>query len=93
VANYRDFANAMGDAGQNAGSLTGDLQGTTEAIARQKEELGQVVSRFAQFGTMAGILRTFGRVVRSAFASVKELDEAMNNIAVVTDYTTKDLWN
>lgn len=93
VANYRDFANAMGDAGQNAGSLTGDLQGTTEAIARQKEELGQVVSRFAQFGTMAGILRTFGRVVRSAFASVKELDEAMNNITVVTDYTTKDLWN
>lgn len=93
VANYRDFANAMGDAGQNAGSLTGDLQGTTEAIARQKEELGQVVSRFAQFGTMAGILRTFGRVVRSAFASVKELDEAMNSIAVVTDYTTKDLWN
>lgn len=93
VANYKNFANAMGDAGQNASSLTGDLQGTTEAIARQKEELGQVVSRFAQFGTMAGILRTFGRVVRSAFASVKELDEAMNSIAVVTDYTTKDLWN
>lgn len=93
VANYKNFANAMGDAGQNASSLTGDLQGTTEAIARQKEELGQVVSRFAQFGTMAGILRTFGRVVRSAFQSVKELDEAMNNIAVVTDYTTKDLWN
>lgn len=93
VANYKNFANAMGDAGQNASSLTGDLQGTTEAIARQKEELGQVVSRFAQFGTMAGILRTFGRVVRSAFASVKELDEAMNSIAVVTDYATKDLWN
>nr|DAJ89111.1 MAG TPA: hypothetical protein [Caudoviricetes sp.]DAR22367.1 MAG TPA: hypothetical protein [Caudoviricetes sp.] len=42
---------------------------------------------------MAGIIRTFTKVVRSAFSSVKELDEAMNNIAVVTDYTTKDLWN
>ena len=42
---------------------------------------------------MAGIIRTFTKVVRSAFQSVKELDEAMNNIAVVTDYTTKDLWN
>lgn len=93
VTNYRDFTNAMGDASQQANSLNGDLQGTTEAIARQKQELGQVVSRFAQFGTMAGILRTFSRVVRSAFQSVKELDEAMNNIAVVTDYTTKDLWN
>ena len=90
---YRDFANAMGQAGQRAQSLTGEIQGSTDAIVRQKEELSNVVSRFAQFGTMAGIIRTFTRVVRSAFQSVKELDEAMNNIAVVTDYTTKDLWN
>ena len=90
---YRNFANAMGQAGQKAQSLTGDIQGSTDAIVRQKEELSNVVSRFAQFGTMAGIIRTFTRVVRSAFQSVKELDEAMNNIAVVTDYTTKDLWN
>lgn len=93
AASYRDFANAMGEAGQRAGSLNGDLQDATDAIASQKEELGQVISRFAQFGTMTGIVRTFSKVVRSAFQSVKELDEAMNNIAVVTDYTTKDLWN
>lgn len=93
AAGYRNFANAMGQAGQRAQSLTGEIQGSTDAIVRQKEELSNVVSRFAQFGTMAGIIRTFTRVVRSAFQSVKELDEAMNNIAVVTDYTTKDLWN
>lgn len=93
AAGYRNFANAMGQAGQKAQSLTGNIQGSTDAIVRQKEELSNVVSRFAQFGTMAGIIRTFTRVVRSAFQSVKELDEAMNNIAVVTDYTTKDLWN
>ena len=93
AASYKDFADAMGEAGQKAGSLTSDIKGTTDSLARQKEELGQVISRFAQFGTMAGIIRTFGKVVRSAFQSVKELDEAMNNIAVVTDYTTKDLWN
>ena len=93
AAGYRNFANAMGQAGQKAQSLTGNIQGSTDAIVRQKEELSNVVSRFAQFGTMAGIIRTFTKVVRSAFQSVKELDEAMNNIAVVTDYTTKDLWN
>lgn len=93
AAGYRKFANAMGQAGQKAQSLTGNIQGSTDAIVRQKEELSNVVSRFAQFGTMAGIIRTFTRVVRSAFQSVKELDEAMNSIAVVTDYTTKDLWN
>ena len=93
AAGYRNFANAMGQAGQKAQSLTGNIQGSTDAIIRQKEEFGQVISRFAYFGTAAGIIRTFSRVVRSAFQSVKELDEAMNNIAVVTDYTTKDLWN
>ena len=35
-------------------------------IARQKEELGQVISRFAYFGTAAGIVRTFSKVIRSA---------------------------
>lgn len=93
AAGYRNFANAMGQAGQRAQSLTGEIQGSTDAIVRQKEELSNVVSHFAQFGTMAGIIRTFTGVVQSAFQSVKELDEAMNNIAVVTDYTTKDLWN
>nr|DAJ89112.1 MAG TPA: hypothetical protein [Caudoviricetes sp.]DAR22368.1 MAG TPA: hypothetical protein [Caudoviricetes sp.] len=37
----------MGEAGQKAGSLTGNIKGATDSLARQKEELGQVISRFA----------------------------------------------
>lgn len=90
---FRQYFSTVSTAGNNLLGATSSIETTTQAIARQKEELGQVISRFAYFGTAAGILRTFGRVVRSAFQSVKELDEAMNSIAVVTDYTTKDLWN
>ena len=90
---FRQYFSTVSTAGDNLLGATNSIETTTQAIARQKEELGQVISRFAYFGTAAGILRTFGRVVRSAFQSVKELDEAMNSIAVVTDYTTKDLWN
>lgn len=90
---FRQYFSTVSTAGDNLLGATSSIETTTQAIARQKEELGQVISRFAYFGTAAGILRTFGRVVRSAFQSVKELDEAMNSIAVVTDYTTKDLWN
>lgn len=92
----RQFLNLRGAVGGAADAYRGVSMASdaaTEAIVRQKQELGQVISRFAYFGTAAGIVRTFARVVRSAFQSVKELDEAMNNIAVVTDYTTKDLWN
>lgn len=90
---FRQYFSTVSTAGDNLLGATSSIETTTQAIVRQKEELSQVVSRFAQFGTMAGIIRTFTRVVRSAFQSVKELDEAMNSIAVVTDYTTKDLWN
>lgn len=90
---FKQYFSTVSTAGDNLRGATSSIETTTQAIVRQKEELSQVVSRFAQFGTMAGIIRTFTRVVRSAFQSVKELDEAMNSIAVVTDYTTKDLWN
>lgn len=90
---FQQYFQTVSSTGDNLLGATSSIETTTQAIIRQKEELSQVVSRFAYFGTAAGILRTFSRVVRSAFQSVKELDEAMNNIAVVTDYTTKDLWN
>lgn len=96
----RALANSFGELSERAQDGAGSVRTTNEilrdtatASIRAKEELGQVVSRFATFGTATGILRTFSNVVRQAFRSVKELDEAMNNIAVVTDYTTKDLWN
>ena len=93
MSGWQNFTNSIHQAISGQKDLTSSTEQATNAIIRQKEEFGQVISRFAQFGTMAGIVRTFTRVVRSAFQSVKELDEAMNNIAVVTDYTTKDLWN
>ena len=93
LSGWQNFVNGLQQAVSGQRDLTSSTEQTTNAIIRQKEEFGQVISRFAQFGTMTGIVRTFGKVVRSAFRSVKELDEAMNNIAVVTDYTTKDLWN
>ena len=93
LSGWQNFINGLQQAISGQRDLTSSTEQTTNAIIRQKEEFGQVISRFAQFGTMTGIIRTFGKVVRSAFQSVKELDEAMNSIAVVTDYTTKDLWN
>lgn len=93
MSGWQNFTNSVHQAVNGQKELTSVTEQTTGAIIRQKEEFGQVISRFAQFGTMTGIVRTFSKVVRSAFQSVKELDEAMNNIAVVTDYTTTDLWN
>jgi hypothetical protein len=52
-----------------------------------------LVNQFARFTTLAGALQVITNAIRSAYNAVKELDEAMNSIAVVTDMTTQELWN
>jgi hypothetical protein len=34
-----------------------------------------------------------GAALRNAFADIKELDAAMTEIAVVTDFNIGDMWN
>jgi hypothetical protein len=51
-----------------------------------------LLSQFTRFTTLAGIFEIFRRSIRSAFDAVKELDAAMNSIAVVTDKKTDELW-
>lgn len=87
----------LGENGQRAGeqvrTANEGLQESANAAAKSKSELEQVIQSFARFTTLAGIMDIFRNSIRAAFNAVKELDEAMNSIAVVTDMTTQDLWD
>lgn len=63
---------------------------TTEQNARDLSNIFDQLTRFATIGGQIQILRN---VIRSAYQDVKELDKVMNSIAVVSDETTKSLWN
>lgn len=87
----------LGENGQRTGEqIRGANEGLREsagAAAKSKAELEAVINQFARFTTLAGIINIFRNSIRAAFDAVKELDEAMNSIAVVTDMTTQDLWD
>lgn len=87
----------LGENGQRASeqikTANEELRESANAAAKSKSELEQVIQSFARFTTLAGIMDIFRNSIRAAFNAVKELDEAMNSIAVVTDMTTQDLWD
>ena len=87
----------LGENGQRAGeqikTTNERLRESANAAAKSKSELEAVIGQFARFTTLAGIMDIFRNSIRAAFNAVKELDKAMNSIAVVTDMTTQDLWD
>lgn len=80
-------------AGEQIKTANERLRESANAAAKSKSELEQVIQSFARFTTLAGIMDIFRNSIRAAFNAVKELDKAMNSIAVVTDMTTQDLWD
>ena len=79
--------------GEQVKTANEGLRESANAAAKSKSELEQVIQSFARFTTLAGIMDIFRNSIRAAFNAVKELDKAMNSIAVVTDMTTQDLWD
>ena len=51
-----------------------------------------VASSLTRIFSVTGAITAFRKIVRDAFNDVKELDEAMTSIAVVTDFSIIDLW-
>lgn len=58
--------------------------------AREVENLKEQIAYF--FG-LSNSIELFKRAVRSAYETVKELDEVMTQTAVVTDFTVGDMWS
>lgn len=62
-------------------------------LASQKaQEFANLKSQVLSFFTITGAIQLFRRAVQSAFETVKELDEAMTEIAVVSDFSVGDMW-
>ena len=74
---------------ESSGQGVRDYSQETNNAIHQTEQL---INRFARFTTISGVFTIISKSIRTAFNDVKELDAAMNNIAVVTDMTTKQLW-
>lgn len=74
--------------GQNARAAGQDVQELTD---RQKD-IQRLTDQLKNFFSISNSVQLFKRAVRSAFETVKELDNAMTEIAVVSDFSVSDMW-
>lgn len=74
-----------------------NLSTSTREMAQSQLEynssLDQMKSRISYFFSINNAVQLLQRTLRSAFNTVKELDAAMTETAVVTDFTVGDMWN
>lgn len=87
---------------ERAGEVQGPAQGAGNAvrgigeqyqqIERVNSEMDQLKSRLTYFFSAMNGVQLFKRAIRSAYESVKELDAAITEMAVVTDYSINDIW-
>ena len=70
----------------------GGSKGAAEAAQKLKDEIGAVKNQMLDFFSIGNAIRIFEKAVDRAFQSVKELDAAMTETAVVTDFSVGDMW-
>lgn len=73
--------------------ISQEMNGVVNSTSRANQEFAQLTSRLQYFFGAANAIQLFKRALREAFKSVKELDGAMKQIAVVSKYNIGDMWD
>ena len=63
------------------------------ATAQANKELDQIKSRIQYFLGLNNAINLARRAIRGAFDTIKELDKAMTETAVVTNFSVSDMWS
>lgn len=70
-----------------------ELQKQASAAEEKQAKVLQIKDRIKQLFSFTSVLYTAQRAIRSAIRDFQELDKQFNEIAIVSDYTTQELWN
>lgn len=75
----------MGDSIDSVSAQAGEMN-------RINREISNLTSQVEYFFGIQNTIQLFKRGIRQAYESVKELDKAMTETAVVTDFSVGDMW-
>ena len=89
---FEQAANAARDSGSAMLENGAAVRESEMALQGITAQVDSFLSRATSIATVSGAFLLLKKAVRSAYEDVKELDAAMNSIAIVTDFTTKELW-
>ena len=70
----------------------GAMQDYARSSQSMSQQLGDLQQSTQYFFSLRNMINLFRRGVQDAIQSVKELDKAMTDTAVVTDYSVSDMW-
>ena len=89
------FQQGAEDAQKLADATEEVIKANNDASESQREfnnEIENIKGKITYFFGLENAINLFRTAVRNAFESVKELDAAMTETAVVTDFTVGDMW-
>ena len=91
--------NRMSTAAQNMGNNLEEVGRKAEQTAQSLMDLGdrqrdiqQLASRLTHFFSLTNQFMIMRRIIQNAITTIKELDKAMTETAVVTDFNVADMW-
>ena len=84
----REVEDDMTGAAQQVGSWADEVKRADE----ESKKFAQIESRVKSLFSAGMALQTIRRVVRGAIQDFQELDKQFNEIAIVSDYSTKEMW-
>ena len=100
IKEVRDSTDGLKTSADGAAAGMGKVKGKMEEIrssAKALDYAAQDVDRITysimHFFSLSNAIRIFKNAVKDAFNTVKELDAAMTQTAVVTDYDVGDMWS
>ena len=94
--NVENLDTALDDASSSHDGMQGPIQSlteTSEAARRARQDVDNLKENLLRFFSITNAAQLFKRTLHEAFNTVKELDAAMTETAVVTDFTIGDMWN
>jgi TP901 family phage tail tape measure protein len=80
----------------SAGSMENEMEQVSDQfdrLAAQKRDIDSLRQSLLNFFGIQNAIQLFKRAVREAYESVTELDKAMTQTAVVTDFSVSDMWD
>ena len=87
----RALQSALGNAG-NMGNEMEQVSDQFDRLVAQKRDIDSLRQSLLNFFGIQNAIQLFKRAVREAYDSVTELDKAMTETAVVTDFSVGDMW-
>lgn len=91
--NTRNAASGLEQTRASVESTTTSLVSAKSAQQELNSELDQLKTRATYFFSLQNGINLFKKAVSEAFNTVKELDAAMTETAVVTDFSVGDMWD